>query len=387
LYELIAAAVSMVIWAYLLLARGGFWQVRRAGAPPANGSKAARVAIVVPARHEADVIARSISSLLYQSGGHWFHIFLVDDASSDGTARVACAVAEECGKQELLTVIKGEPLPDGWSGKLWAVDQGLAEARKFDPDFFLFTDADISHPPDSLSALVSIAQGGGYDLVSFMARLHCCSLAEKLLIPAFVYFFFKLYPPSWTADVRRSTAGAAGGCMLVRPEALARAGGIEAIRGEIIDDCALARAVKSSGGKLWLGLADQTVSLRPHESFAEIGRMISRTAFNQLNHSPLMLLLTVASLGITYIVPPAVLFSGSSFPAVLGACALVTMILSYVPMVRFYHLNPLWALSLPFSALFYIGATLRSAVDYWRGLGGGWKGRTQDAGVSRRGQV
>lgn len=211
-----------------------------------------------------------------------------------------------------------------------------------------------------------------------MVKLHCRSVAEKLLIPAFVFFFFMLYPPAWIPDSRRATAGAAGGCLLIRPEALARAGGIAAIRGEIIDDCALARAVKGSGGKIWLGITDNSVSIRPYDTFAEIGSMVSRTAFNQLHHSALLLLGAVVGLAVTYLLPPSLLFSRHAVPVVLGAAAWAGMTFAYLPMIRFYRLNPLWAFTLPLAALFYLGATIHSAIKFWLGHGGEWKGRAQD---------
>ena len=206
-------------------------------------------------------------------------IFLVDDGSTDGTAQVARDAAISCGFAGRLTMIEGSPLPAGWSGKLWAMQQGIEHASELNPDFFLFTDADIEHAPDSVSTLVSVAQTGPYDLASFMVKLHCEKLSEKLLIPAFVYFFFKLYPPAWIANPRRATAGAAGGCILIRPAALEKAGGIEAIRQEVIDDCSLAARVKRSGGRLWLGASAATRSIRPYGSFFEIGRMISSQRF------------------------------------------------------------------------------------------------------------
>jgi hopene-associated glycosyltransferase HpnB len=211
-----------------------------------------------------------------------------------------------------------------------------------------------------------------------MVKLHCRSLAEKLLIPAFVFFFFMLYPPQWIRDPRRKTAGAAGGCILIRSAALERIGGIAAIRGEIIDDCALARAVKRTGGRVWLGATADTHSVRPYNSFGEIEKMIARTAFNQLRHSFWLLLGTVIGMVLTYLLPLALMVSGSARLAMVGAAAFVLMCGSYVPMVQFYELNPLWALTLPFSAAFYTLATLHSAVQYWRGRGGEWKGRAQD---------
>ncbi|HEU5337118.1 MAG TPA: glycosyltransferase [Terriglobales bacterium] len=372
-----SGAVSALIWAYMLLGRGRFWHVSRT--QPVARELTRRVAVVVPARNEAAVIAQSLESLL-PAAGDSLHVYLVDDGSSDGTAQIARNTAASLAKLDSLTILEGQPLPPGWSGKLWAVSQGIAAARFFRPEFILLTDADIVHSAGTIGSLVAIAENSGYDLVSFMAKLHCRSIVEKLLIPAFVFFFFMLYPPAWTVDVRRATAGAAGGCLLIRPQALDRIGGIEAIRGEIIDDCALARAVKRSGGKIWLGPTEASASIRPYGSFAEIGRMISRTAFNQLRHSTVLLLGTVVGLAVTYLLPPGLLFSGHAVPIILGVIAWALMTISYSPMVRLYRLNPLWALTLPLAAVFYMGATIHSAAKYWLGRGGEWKGRAQDRG-------
>jgi hopene-associated glycosyltransferase HpnB len=279
----------------------------------------------------------------------------------------------------MLTVIEGKPLAQGWSGKMWAVQQGVEQAAKTAPDFFLLTDADIEHAPDSLATLVSIAHAGPYDMASFMVKLYCESPAEKLLIPAFVYFFFKLYPPALIANPNSTTAGAAGGCILIRPAALEKSGGIAAIRHEVIDDCALALRVKRNGGRLWLGATAATHSTRLYGSFAEIGKMISRSAFNQLHHSALLLFLSMIGMAITYLLPPALtLFSHRAVPAMLGATAWLLMTITYIPVLRLYRLNPLWALVLPLAAVFYVGATFHSAWKYWTGRGGEWKGRIQD---------
>ena len=280
---------------------------------------------------------------------------------------------------ERVTVVSGQPLPAGWSGKLWAVQQGVEQALQVNPAFLLFTDADIEHDSHNVAQLVAIADQG-YGIASFMVKLHCRSLAERLLIPAFVFFFFMLYPPEWIRDPRRKTAGAAGGCILIRPSALSRIGGLAAIRGEIIDDCALARAVKKSGGGVWLGATGDTHSVRPYETFREIERMIARTAFNQLQHSFWLLLGTVVGMLLIYVLPLALILSGSMTLGLIGAVAFGLMCSSYLPMVRFYGLNYLWALMLPFSAAFYTFATIHSAVKYWTGRGGEWKGRAQDRG-------
>jgi hopene-associated glycosyltransferase HpnB len=346
------------IWVYLLVGRGWFWRVRKTPAPPLG--PAPRIVAVIPARNEAEVVAAAVESLAKQNYPGEFHIVLVDDHSDDGTAAAARAAAPP----DTLTVIEAAPLPAGWTGKLWAVAQGVAHAHRFTPDLLLLTDADIVHTPGTLAGLAARASDG-CDLVSYMATLHCESLAERTLIPAFVFFFFLLYPPAWGT-------GAAGGCMLIRREALERIGGVERIRGELIDDCALARAVRQSGGRVWLGPGAGTRSIRPYRTFGDIGRMISRSAFTQLRYSVWLLAGTAAGLLLTFAAPVALTFAGSWW----GAAAWAIMILMYAPMLRFYRLSPLWAPLLPLVALFYLGATVHSAIQYWRGRGGMWKGRT-----------
>jgi hopene-associated glycosyltransferase HpnB len=382
---LIAAGVlSLLIWAYLVLARGGFWRIYPAASRTISAENRAqgnpvRIAVIIPARDEADVVGRAVRSLLQQTGPNKIQIFLVDDASTDGTAQAARAAAAAETQAQNLTVVPGNSLAPGWSGKLWAMQQGIEQAAKTAPDFFLFTDADIEHAPDSLATLLSIAQHGPYDMASFMVKLHCQSLAEKLLIPAFVYFFFKLYPPAWISNPRRSEAGAAGGCILIRPSALEKAGGIAAIRQEVIDDCSLAARVKRTGGRLWLGASATTRSIRPYQGFSGIGRMISRSAFNQLRHSSFLLILSIIGMAATYLLPPLLVFAAHRIvPAALGGAAWLLMVLSYWPVLRLYRLNPLWALALPVAAIFYVGATFHSAWKYWMGRGGEWKGRFQD---------
>src|SRR5213080_1795472 len=274
----IIGAAAAAIWLYLIAFRGGFWRVRQSAVALSAAPRRSIVA-VIPARDEEAVIGRAVASLLAQRYPGPFHIVVVDDQSSDGTAEAARAAA--AGRSDLLTVAAGQPVPAGWTGKLWAVRQGIEIARGWRPDYLLLTDADIIHAPDSLSELVARAETGGYDLVSLMVRLHCRSLSERLLIPAFVFFFFKLYPPRLVADPSRRTAGAAGGCMLIRAATLERIGGLDSIRGEIIDDCALARRVKSVG-KVWLGPARDTTSIREYRSWRPLWDMIARCAFAQL---------------------------------------------------------------------------------------------------------
>jgi hopene-associated glycosyltransferase HpnB len=328
------------------------------------------VTAIVPARDEADVIAESISSLANQQFNGDLQLIVVDDTSTDGTAPLA--------RNAGASVIQGAPLAEGWTGKLWALQQGVSAAESLRPDFFLFTDADIRHDPYNLAKLVALAESKNLDLVSHMVKLHCSSWAEKFTIPAFVFFFFKLYPPSWVASPESNAAGAAGGCVLIRPSTLTKIGGLSAIRSELIDDCSLARAVKRIGGRLWLGLTPGTESIRAYAGLADIERMISRSAFRQLNHSTLLLVGAVIGLIVTYLLPPLLACSGSY----MALAAWLIMTICYLPMVRFYRLNPLWALSLPLTACFYLFATIHSALNYWTGRGGVWKGRTQDQPIN-----
>jgi hopene-associated glycosyltransferase HpnB len=369
------AALSCLIWLYLIGARGMFWRMVGASAPGSGSPSAARIAIIVPARNEADVVAHTIQSLLAQDYPGPLHIVVVDDQSSDETAAVVRDVASEHG--ERVTVIASAPLPAGWTGKMWALAQGVERASAFAPDYFLFTDADIAHAPQSISAVVSLAQAGNHDLVSMMVTLRCESFAERALIPAYVFFFFMLYPPAWVNRKMHKTAAAAGGDILVRRAALAGIGGVAAIRHELIDDCALAREIKRTGS-IWLGVTKNARSIRPYVSFGVIGRMISRNAFYQLNHSVWLLIGTMIGLAVTYAAPPILLFFGG-WATLFGASAWLLMTFSFMPMVRFYSLSPLWALALPLVAMFYAGATVHSAIQYWLGRGGEWKDRVQDA--------
>ena len=365
------AALSLAIWIYLLVLRGRFWRMRPDAPVHMLDQSAPAIHAVVPARNEALFVARAISSLAAQIYPGELAITLTDDHSDDGTAALAAAVAPQ------LHVVTARALPPGWTGKMWAVSEGVASA---DAEYILLTDADIVHHPQNVASLVARARAGNYDLVSYMVRLHCGTLAEQALIPAFVFFFFLLYPPAWIRDPRRRTAGAAGGCILIRREALDRIGGIARIKGELIDDCALARAVKQTGGRIWLGLADRTVSIRPYTSFTEIGAMISRTAFTQLRHSWLLLAGTIAGLAVTYLAPPLLtLFAASRDASGMAALAWLLMTAAYLPAVRYYRINWFWAPMLPAIALFYLGATVHSAIATWRGQGGMWKGRAQSA--------
>jgi len=366
-------AVSLAIWVVLLLARGGFWRFREVleDDVPSDGARNPAVAVVIPARDEAALIGQAIRSLLDSDYRGPMRIFVVDDQSSDGTAELARAAGDR------VTVLASQPLPPGWSGKLWAVAQGVDAASVSAPGFLLLTDADIVHAPGNVARLISRAQRDRLDIASVMVRLHCRTFAERLTIPAFVFFFFKLYPPAWIANPRRRVAGAAGGCVLIRPEALARIGGIASIGGELIDDCALARRVKSTGGRIWLGLSSDTTSIRPYAGFAELRDMIARTAFTQLRHSVALLAGTLIAMVFVYLAPPLLLLAPDTAARILGAVAWLLMSVAYAPALRFYRQPRVLAPLLPLTAAFYSFATLESAVHYWRGSGGRWKGRAQ----------
>jgi len=372
------AVVPVLIWVYLLVGRGQFWRVATQYAPRLPPAAAAHVVVVIPARNEARLIGTAVASLAHQVFDGSVHLIVIDDGSTDGTAEAALAAVRVAGALSRFTLIRGAALPSGWTGKLWALAQGVTAAAELKADYLLFTDADICHGPKSVASLVAHARACDCDLVSHMVMLSTATLAERLLIPAFVFFFFKLYPPAWIAAPQRRLAAAAGGCILIRPQALARIGGLQAIRSRVIDDCALARAVKDCGGRISLELTRDTRSLRRYGSSAELGAMISRTAFAQLRHSYLALVATLLGLFVTYILPAVLLFCGNPALVCCGVAAMLLMSLCYLPTVRFYGLSPLWCVCLPLIAVFYSGAVLHSAVQYARGAGGKWKGRVQD---------
>jgi hopene-associated glycosyltransferase HpnB len=380
LAALILANVSLLIWVVLTFLRGAFWQLLAFDGDKAkqeSGAQWPRVAVIVPARNEAETIGRTVESLLKQDYAGELNMVVVDDHSDDGTAALARTSAQKAGVSDRVEIIGAAALQSGWTGKLWALQQGVEHATLQAPDYYWFTDADIVHAPDTLGRLVARAERHRLDLVSLMVMLQAKSLPEQLLVPAFLYFFLLLYPPRRIADRKAQTAGAAGGCVLIKRAALERFGGPEAIRGEVIDDCAMARAVKRSGGAIWLGLTQKSVSLRSYTTFGGIVDSIARTAFTQLGYSRLLLAGTLAGMLATYFLP--VIFTFSTQPAVwrLGMAAWALMAITYLPTVRFYRLSPLWAAALPLAAAFYTYATWVSAVRYWQGRGGQWKGRPQ----------
>jgi len=378
---LILGSLALAAWVYLFFFHGWFWRFRFL--PAAEPATRPRVVAIIPARNEAAHVYDAVTSVLTQQGVELQQLIVVDDGSTDDTAAVARRAAVSCGQANRLTVVQGKPLPAGWAGKVWALQQGAEmAAARFAPDFLFFTDADITHGERMLAALAAQAEKG-YDLVSAMVELRCASFAERLLIPAFVYFFFQLYPPRWSGDPAKRTAGAAGGAMLIRPAALEQAGGLAAIRGEIIDDCALAARVKAAGGRLWLGPTRAARSLRGYGSLGGVGAMVARTAFNQLRHSALLLAATLLGMLLLYVAPSAVLCAREPVARALGGAAAALMLISYLPALRAYRRSPLWAPALPVVAVFYMGATLCSAVRYWAGAGGEWKGRHQDVSSAK----
>ncbi len=371
------AAIPLAIWIYLLVARGNFWRLGEDKIKPKLLENWPRVVAVVPARNEAPTISQAVSSLAKQDYPGDFSIIVVDDHSEDGTAALAQQAANESGASHRVKIHVAAPLAPGWTGKLWALNEGIQVAAIHSAEFFWFTDADIEHAPDTLRRLVSRAEKESLDLASLMVLLQAKTFPERLLIPPFLYFFLMLYPPRWIADTNASTAAAAGGCILLRRNVLAPIGGMASIRGEVIDDCALARTVKRSGGIIWMGLTRTSLSLRSYGSFAEIRDLIARTAFTQLHYSFLLLIATLAGLFATYLLAWICFFTLDDPGWLLASTAISIMTATYGATVRFYGLPWLWTLTLPFAAIFYGYATFLSALRYWLGRGGQWKGRAQ----------
>jgi hopene-associated glycosyltransferase HpnB len=369
-------ALTLLIWFYLVLLHDGFWLTRERDTNPLPEEPLhwPAVTAIVPARDEADVIAQSIGSLLDQDYPGDFHIILVDDNSSDGTAEIALNAA---AGMDRLTVLSGAALARGWTGKLWAVHQGIALAGDA-PEWLWLTDADIAHAPDTLRTLVQRATGDNRVLVTLMAKLRCESLAERALIPAFVWFFQMLYPFGRVNRRTSKLGAAAGGCMLAEREALERAGGIAALKNALIDDCTLGALMKRQGS-VWLGLTDRSISIRRYDTWGSVAAMISRSAYAQLHYSRLLLAGTIFGLSITYLAPPLLAVFGHGYAQIMGAGAWILMGIAFQPMLRFYHRSPLWGIALPGIASFYGWCTFASARAHWQGKGGMWKGRAQAA--------
>jgi hopene-associated glycosyltransferase HpnB len=374
------SATSLVIWLYLTFGRGVFWHLRpfdddaiEHAAPP----RWPRVVAIIPARNEAATIAATTSALLRQDYPGEFSFIVVDDHSEDETVRIAQQSASPRDADSRVLIHLASLLPPGWTGKLWALDEGVRHVGPQMADFYWFTDADVVHGPGTLRRLVARAEQDRLHLVSLMVLLQANTLPERALIPAFLFFFLKLYPPSWIADPNARTAGAAGGCVLLRRSALEKIGGLAAIRSEVIDDCSLARAVKRAGGPIWMGVTRASHSLRAYVTFAEIRDLIARTAFTQLRYSAWLLVGTLAGLLLTYIAPVALVFTLPVTARLLALAAWLLMSLTFLPTVRFYRRSPFWAPLLPLAALFYAYATWLSAVRYWLDRGAQWKGRAQ----------
>lgn len=376
------ALAALAAWLYLIAFNGGFWRLTerdRSFAPAgAVAPPGTRVVAVVPARNEADVIARSVASLLRQDFPGALDIVLVDDESSDGTAETARACAAAEGGAERLTVLSSRGPDSGWTGKLAAMQRGFDHACALPdrPDFVLFCDADISFDPAVVERLVAGANARGTVLSSLMVKLRCESAAEKWLIPAFVFFFQMLYPFARVNHPESKVAGAAGGVMLVRPEALARAGGFAAIRDALIDDCALGALMKRQG-PVWLGLTNDVHSLRPYPAYADIARMVTRSAYAQLRYSPPQLVAAVLGMSAVFLAPPILIFLGGVPAREMALVASIIMVQAYAPSLKFYGLSPARALALPAVAACYTWFTIESAWRHVRGRGGEWKGRYQ----------
>jgi hopene-associated glycosyltransferase HpnB len=396
--ELALTLLSLAIWVGLLGWRGQFWRSDQTLEPnslvsPEPWGDIPAVCVVIPARNESALLPITLRSLLNQDYPGSVTIFLVDDHSTDETAAIAQALAmSDPDHSRVIRVIASEPLPKGWTGKLWALEQGIKQAQPLSPDYLLLTDADIEHAPDNVSRLVAKAQRDRLDLVSLMVKLRTQSFWERLLVPAFVFFFQKLYPFRWVNDPTNPMAAAAGGCILLRQSALERCGGIQTVRQALIDDCALAKVIKDQakleGGKIWLGLSDDTRSLRAYPSLGSLWEMIARTAFTQLNYSPLLLLGTAVGMILIYVLPPMATVSGilarEWILIITGGMTWLLMTYSYLPTLRLYHCSAVFSLSLPIIALLYTLMTLDSALQHWQGRGGVWKGRSYSTVLSSR---
>lgn len=381
------AGLSLVIWLYLVVLRGGFWRADQwLPRQPGELSAWPRVRVVIPARNEAEVVATTLASVLTQDYPGEVRVVLVDDNSSDGTAALADRIGAQLGQSERLTVVRADTPPSGWSGKLWALSEGLrAEVEGEPSDYIWFTDADIEHWPSNLRRLVAKAESERLDLVSLMARLSCSGFWERLLLPPFVFFFQKLYPFPWSNDPRRRTAAAAGGCALVKRRTFEAAGGLEPIKSALIDDCALGHLMKTAAGAegrgTWVGLTQSARSIRPYAGLGGVWTMVARTAYTQLRFSPVLLVGTLFGMLVTYLVAPAILLATpwhgdlTASGLALATWALIT--LAAWPTYRLYE-QPLWrTLLLPVAAFLYSAMTLDSALEQARGRGGTWKGRAQ----------
>jgi hopene-associated glycosyltransferase HpnB len=399
----VLTTVAAAAWLYLLVLRGGYWRTSHRLPPVASGPLPA-VTAVIPARNEADILPGCLPSLLGQDYSGPLRVIVVDDDSSDGTAKIAAELGDRAGAAA-LTVVAPAPMPAGWAGKVWAMSEGVRAAGP-GAEYFLFTDADIAYAPGTLARLARAAVAGDFAMVSQMALLRAASRWEKLLIPAFVYFFAQLYPFPWVSRPRARTAAAAGGCMLVRADALAAAGGLSQISGARIDDVALGSLLKRAGGRCWLGLTTDVTSVRPYPRLADTWNMIARSAYTQLHYSLALTAVVVLGLAWLYLLPPAAAITGlvmigtgavaasspppdwlaHSWPTLwltgAGLAGWLVMAVTYVPMLRLYRLSAFRAPSLPLIAALYAAMTADSALRHVRGRGGEWKGRLIQPGNS-----
>jgi hopene-associated glycosyltransferase HpnB len=379
---LVVGCIVAAIWLYLAFGRGSFWRGRendramRAHLDRRTSGTWPKVVAVIPARNEAELVGETVGSLLSQRYPGDFSVVVVDDHSDDGTADVARSAAAAQGASDRLTVIGSSPLPQGWMGKLWALSQGAArcDAQAEPPDYVLFSDADIRYEPGSLAALVSFAVDNRRALTSLMVALRCESFAERALIPAFVFFFQMLYPFAWVNRPERRTAAAAGGCVLLDRRTLVAAGGVAAIRGALIDDCALAARIKPFGA-IHLALGETVASLRAYPRYDDIRKMVVRSAFAQLRFSAWRLAFVVVAMLVVFVAPVVLTVAATGWTQFLGAAAWVAMGLLYMPMLARHRVPRLFAFALPAIAATYLAFTVESAIQHWLGRGGQWKGR------------
>ena len=372
----VIAWINLLIWAWLLLGHGRFWLSGPALTSTPSTQRQLKVTVVVPARDEADHVEETLRSLLAQNFEGDLRVVLVYDNSTDATADVARKIMEG---DRRLRVVTGEPLKPGWTGKMWTVSQGLKQVEALEADYVLLTDADVFHGPEHLAALAAKAEQEQLDLVSEMVRLRCESFAERATIPAFVFFFQMLYPFRWVGNPKRGTAAAAGGTMLLSRKALDRIEGVERISGELIDDVALAREIKRGGHRIWLGHADAAVSERRYPRFEDVWEMIARTAYVQLGYSPWMLMGTFVGLLLVYVEPVLVTLFAAGTVRWFGVTCWLMMAVAFQPTLRRYRCSPAWGPALPAIALFYLLATLTSAIRFHQGKGGRWKSRVYPA--------
>lgn len=375
----VTAFLALAIWSYLALARGGFWHcAERDDGNPGSPKVWPRITVVIPARDEAECIGQCLHSLIGQDYPGPWSVILVDDDSRDGTAAVARRMAANGGAQDRLTIVSATSLPAGWTGKLWALSQGIEAAMTLDhsPEYLLLSDADIVYGPEMMRWLVTRATSRSVLLASFMVKLRCDSPSERFLIPAFIFFFQMLYPFSWVNRSDRSTAAAAGGCMLIHADTLRDVGGIESVRDSLIDDCALARKFKAKG-PIWLGLTARVTSIRSYPRWSDLAQMVSRSAYAQLGYSPVQLIGAVLALLLTFVVPPVAALAGPDNARLFGMGAWAMMAVLFQPTLRIYGISPLCGAALPAIAFAYLLFTLDSALQSLRGKGGFWKGRFQ----------